>query len=568
MGYTPLPHPQQMKRLPHKLINRIWQGLHGLGLPHIGLDENALLAEARKQTGLNDFGDDGFIEPFRRLLTALNNDSVTNPLGEFFTQQNVLRLLKNRLLAEDYFKRYPEILQRQLPPPLAVVGLARSGTTRTHRLLASDEQFLHLRSWESVYPAPFAKSFDAKRDPRHVEIDYGLRAVNYLMPHMKAVHPMGVDEVEEEVGLIQHGFVTSLFAAMNIVPSYYDWYIEQSADDAYAYMVKLLKLISWFRKDDPEKPWILKTPEHMVNFAALMRCFPDAMIVSTHRDPLAVLSSLSSMGWSALVRDYDEIDTIALGQQWKKFHIDSIEEPKDLVEVAKYLTGHENIASKRWVYEQYDSMVGTVNMSTNDPTDAGIVNLKGSDKALAMTVDCNARMVNADPEEGCAMAVAEAARNIVCSGGIPSAITNCLNFGNPYNPEVYWQFVGAIKGMKKSCEKFNTPVTGGNVSFYNQSTVEGTEIPVFPTPTIGMLGVIEDKSHITSLGFKGKSDLIYMLGKSENNISSSEYLASYHRVKESPAPNFDLDFDPENSFFLNDRFSAIFLLKLLKMIIF
>jgi phosphoribosylformylglycinamidine synthase len=190
-------------------------------------------------------------------------------------------------------------------------------------------------------------------------------------------------------------------------------------------------------------------------------------------------------------------------------------------------------------------MVGTVNMSTNNPTDAGIVNLKGTNKALAMTVDCNARMVNADPEEGCAMAVAEAARNIVCSGGVPSAITNCLNFGNPYNPEVYWQFVGAIKGMKKSCEKFNTPVTGGNVSFYNQSAVEGTEVPVFPTPTIGMLGVIEDKSHITSLGFKGKSDLIYMLGKSENDISSSEYLASYHKIKESPAPNFDLDVEVE-----------------------
>jgi len=139
-------------------------------------------------------------------------------------------------------------------------------------------------------------------------------------------------------------------------------------------------------------------------------------------------------------------------QEWKNFNIESIKQPEDLVEVAKFLTGHENIASKRWVYEQYDSMVGTVNMSTNYPTDASIVNLKETDKALAMTVDCNARMVNADPEEGCAMAVAEAARNIVCSGGIPSAITNCLNFGNPYNPEVYWQFVGAIKGMTKACK--------------------------------------------------------------------------------------------------------------------
>ncbi|MAR39762.1 MAG: phosphoribosylformylglycinamidine synthase II [Flavobacteriales bacterium] len=232
-------------------------------------------------------------------------------------------------------------------------------------------------------------------------------------------------------------------------------------------------------------------------------------------------------------------------QEWKKFNIDNVEQPSNLSLVAKYLAGHENIASKRWVYEQYDSMVGTVNMSTNSPTDAGIVNLKGSNKALAMTVDCNARMVNADPEEGCAMAVAEAARNIVCSGGVPSAITNCLNFGNPYNPEVYWQFVGAIKGMKKSCEKFNTPVTGGNVSFYNQMVTDEAETPVFPTPTIGMLGVIEDKSHITSLAFKGKSDLIYMLGTCDNDISSSEYLSSYHGIKESSTPKFDLDMEAE-----------------------
>ena len=230
-------------------------------------------------------------------------------------------------------------------------------------------------------------------------------------------------------------------------------------------------------------------------------------------------------------------------KEWKKFNINTVEQPDDLVQVAKFLAGHENIASKRWIYEQYDSMVGTVNMSTNFPTDAGIINLKGTNKALAMTVDCNARMVHADPEEGCAMAVAEAARNIVCSGGVPSAITNCLNFGNPYNPEVYWQFVGAIKGMSKACSKFSTPVTGGNVSFYNQSVSDQEEVPVFPTPTIGMLGIIEDKKHITSLAFQGKSDLIYIIGESINDISSSEYLASYHKIKESSVPNFDLDME-------------------------
>ena len=229
-------------------------------------------------------------------------------------------------------------------------------------------------------------------------------------------------------------------------------------------------------------------------------------------------------------------------KKWKKFKIDQIAIPNDLIYVSKYLVSNENIASKRWIFEQYDSMVGTVNMNTNFPSDSGLVNLKGTNKALAMTVDCNSRMVNADPEEGCAMAVAEAARNIICSGGVPLAITNCLNFGNPYNPEVYWQFVGSIKGMSKACKKFKTPVTGGNVSFYNQSVDEkNKEIPIFPTPVIGMLGIIEDKKHITSLSFQGKSDLIYLIGKSENDISSSEYLSSFHKVKESSVPPFNLD---------------------------
>ena len=232
-------------------------------------------------------------------------------------------------------------------------------------------------------------------------------------------------------------------------------------------------------------------------------------------------------------------------KKWKKFNINSVKQPENLIEVAKFLTSHCNIASKNWVYEQYDSMVGTINQSTNIQTDAGVVNIKGSNKALAMTVDCNARMVNADPEVGCAMAVAEAARNIVCSGGIPSAITNCLNFGNPYNPEVYWQFVHSIKGMISACNKFKTPVTGGNVSFYNQSSVNEKEIPVFPTPTIGMVGVIPNKDYITSMAFQGKSDLIYMIGRSENDISSSEYLASYHKIKESSTPNFDLELEYE-----------------------
>ena len=241
-------------------------------------------------------------------------------------------------------------------------------------------------------------------------------------------------------------------------------------------------------------------------------------------------------------REYKEPEYF---RRFQEFKIDSVNEPEDLIAVANFLIENHNIASKKWVYEQYDSMVGTANMSTNFPTDAGIVNLRESSKALAMTVDCNSRMVNANPEEGCAMAVAEAARNIVCSGGSPSAITNCLNFGNPYNPEVYWQFVGSIKGMSKACRKFSTPVTGGNVSFYNQSSIDGREVPVFPTPTIGMLGIVEDKKHITTLAFQNSGSLIYMLGDSLNDISCSEYLVAYHKINESSTPFFDLDVEFE-----------------------
>ncbi len=238
---------------------------------------------------------------------------------------------------------------------------------------------------------------------------------------------------------------------------------------------------------------------------------------------------------------YREFREPAYFKENQKFDINSIKEPKDLRDFGKKMVGLPNIASKRYVYEQYDSMVGTINMSTNAPSDAAIVNIKGSNRALAMTVDCNARYVNADPETGTAIAVSEAARNIVCSGGLPSAITNCLNFGNPYNPEVYWQFVGAIKGMKKACEKFATPVTGGNVSFYNQTAIGDSVEPVFPTPTIGMIGVVEDKKNIMTIPFKQKGDLIYMIGENRNDINSSEYLVRMHGVENSPAPFFSLE---------------------------
>lgn len=221
----------------------------------------------------------------------------------------------------------------------------------------------------------------------------------------------------------------------------------------------------------------------------------------------------------------------------REFDPDSIPVPEDLKKIAEQLINLPSIASKRWIYNQYDSMVGTVNSSTNTPTDAGIVIVKGTRKALAVTTDCNSRYVYADPYKGAMIAVSEAARNIVCSGGTPLGVTNCLNFGNPYDPEVYYQFVHAIKGMGEACLKFNTPVTGGNVSFYNQNP-EGA---VYPTPTIGMVGLLENVNNKMTLDFKEEGDVIYLIGEVNNDISCSEYLHKICGVEHSPAPHFELE---------------------------
>jgi phosphoribosylformylglycinamidine synthase II len=219
-----------------------------------------------------------------------------------------------------------------------------------------------------------------------------------------------------------------------------------------------------------------------------------------------------------------------------EFDIDKIPFPKSYIEVAKYLVQNPNIASKRFIYKQYDSMVGINNASTNRPSDAAVIRLKDSTKGLVMTVDCNSRYVHADAYKGGAIAVSEAARNIVCTGAKPVAITNCLNFGNPYDEEVYWNFVHALQGMGDACIQFETPVTGGNVSFYNQSPNRA----VNPTPTIGMLGIIEDVANVMTLDFKNESDLIYLIGTCTNDIASSEYLVHEHKIDLSPAPHFEL----------------------------
>ncbi len=220
----------------------------------------------------------------------------------------------------------------------------------------------------------------------------------------------------------------------------------------------------------------------------------------------------------------------------RKFDQNTLPEPKDLKETFLKVFSSPNIVSKQWVYHQYDSMVRT-NTIVGPGCDAAVILIKGTNKALAMKTDCNSRYVYLNPKEGTKIAVAESARNIVCSGGVPLGVTNCLNFGNPYKPEVYWQFAQAISGMGEACRHFDTPVTGGNVSFYNESP----ETAVYPTPVIGMVGLVEDLKHITTSFFKDEGDVIYLLGEDKEELGGSEYAKVIHNKVAGESPTINLD---------------------------
>lgn len=224
----------------------------------------------------------------------------------------------------------------------------------------------------------------------------------------------------------------------------------------------------------------------------------------------------------------------------RSFDMNKLPQPAGIAEVFEKMISSPNIASKKWVYEQYDSMVRT-NTIVGPGCDSAVIYIKDTDKALAVKTDCNGKYVYLDPKEGTKIAVAESARNIVCSGGLPLAITNCLNFGNPYKPEIYWQFKQAIEGMGEACRYFETPVTGGNVSFYNESP----ETTVYPTPVIGMVGLIEELQNITTSFFKGEGDLVYIIGEDHEEMGGSEYAQLIHNVVAGECPRIDLKTEKE-----------------------
>lgn len=206
----------------------------------------------------------------------------------------------------------------------------------------------------------------------------------------------------------------------------------------------------------------------------------------------------------------------------------------------KQLLQQPTIASKEWVYDQYDSMVQT-NTVVTPGSDAAIVRIKGTDKALAITTDCNSRYIYLDPAEGGKIAVAEAARNIVCSGAKPLGITDGLNFGNPTNPEIFWQMEKSVEGMSAACKALNTPVISGNVSLYNQSKGKS----IYPTPVVGMVGLHESTAHITPSFFQEAGDMIYLIGEARNDFGGSELQFIQNGKYEGKAPQLDLNLEAE-----------------------
>ncbi|WP_100406196.1 phosphoribosylformylglycinamidine synthase subunit PurL [Bacillus solitudinis] len=214
----------------------------------------------------------------------------------------------------------------------------------------------------------------------------------------------------------------------------------------------------------------------------------------------------------------------------------STPEVKDVKKTLLNLLAQPTIASKEWVYDQYDYMVQT-NTVVSPGSDAAVVRIRGTRKALAMTTDCNSRYLYLDPEVGGKIAIAEAARNIVCSGGVPLGVTDCLNYGSPDKPEIFWQLETSTDGMSEACRVLSTPVIGGNVSLYNETN----GVAIYPTPVIGMVGLIEDIDHITTQSFKQAGDLVYLLGETKPEFGGSELQKLIEGNISGQAPSIDLE---------------------------
>lgn len=275
------------------------------GQAPIDLTEATLLAEARKETGLDRLGDESFLPAMRALLASLEADAQLNPFGRFVAKSRSLGALRNRLWAEACFKAHPEIRQRKLPAPIVIIGPHRSGTTRMHSMMSADARLRHLQAWEGINPAPRLERPDAGKSARYDEVKQLLDARADIYPGAYLAHPMRADWPEEEMLLLNQSFCGFSPLGLYHVPGYYQWFLGADKTAAYRYMADLMKLISWSQNEADDKRWILKNPQHMLDLDSLLEVFPDAKLVFTHRDPLKTVGSTLSLMWYYTVQHTD-----------------------------------------------------------------------------------------------------------------------------------------------------------------------------------------------------------------------------------------------------------------------
>ena len=331
------------------------------------LERAALMDSAREYTGLDDFGDPWFEEPFDRLLEAVRGEAQLNESGQWAARKQFEKVLHDRLWAERWFDLHPEILSRPLPHPVIVVGAMRSGTTRMHRLLSADHRFTHLRSFETISPVPRPDFQHGGPDSRITLARRIMRVARLANPRTLTIHPTGPLQPEEELGLLVNSFWSLKHAAQWWIPSYSRWCERHDAIGAYEQMARLLKLIGWAQQASSLRPWILKTPQHMMDLPVLLKIFPDARLIFTHRDPLSVVGSAASLAWNQTIIYSDHADPRKVGEEWLRnvrLHIERMRAARDDVPKSRYIDVHYEEMEGDWraamrrVYDFLDFDVG------------------------------------------------------------------------------------------------------------------------------------------------------------------------------------------------------------------
>jgi hypothetical protein len=296
-----------------RAFDALGRALRAAGWPLLRLDAEALCAAARRRTGLSDFGDGAFREPLGRLVASLESEARLTPFGRFVARRDLLRLLENRLRWHDTLLRHPEIGAREVRAPLFVIGLPRTGTSILHELLAQDGANRVPMTWEVMHPWPPPERASFETDPRIARVEAHLRGIDRVLPGFQAMHPMGARLPQECVALTAHDFASMIFHTSYRVPGYQAWLERADLRGVYAGHRRWLQYLQW---RCPAERWVLKSPGHLWALDALLAVYPDARIVQTHRDPLAVLASLASLITKLRGLASDAVDPHEIGADW------------------------------------------------------------------------------------------------------------------------------------------------------------------------------------------------------------------------------------------------------------